>query len=129
MEIEVAIYSLLSGDAGVAALVGTKISPLSKKQDSDLPAITFRRVSTGRFPAMSVDASVVKGRFQVDCWAATYASARALKAAVKSAMSRWRTTTGITVHDTFMISEIDFFEQDTKQFHIAIDFEINYNEA
>jgi hypothetical protein len=129
MEIEQAIYNLLSGDATIAALVGTKISPVKKKQDSDLPAITFRRVTTGRFPAMSVDASVVKARFQVDCWAGTYPVAVQLKNAVKAVMKRWRTTTGITVQDTFMDGEIDFYEEDTKQFHIAIDFEINYNEA
>lgn len=129
MEIEQAIYNLLSGNASVAALVGTKISPVKKKQDTDLPAITYRRVTTTRFSAMDVDAVVVTGRFQVDCWAGSYPVVVQLKNAVKAAMKRWRTTTSITVQDTFMLSEIDFYEEDTKQYHIAIDFEINYNEA
>ncbi len=129
MVVEQALYSLLSGNAGVAALVATRISPITKPEDATLPAITYRRISSQRFSAMGRDAGVIKGRFQIDVWADTYDSAVGVKEAVRAAVQRYSTVTGVTIYDIFIISEIDFFEDDTGQYHIAVDIEINYIEV
>ena len=85
-----------------------------------MPAVTYRRVSSNRYSAMGVDAEVVKARFQVDVWALTYDSASAVRDQVRAALQRWRTVTGTTVQDTFIISETDLYEDDTHQHHIAM---------
>lgn len=129
MAIEETLYTRLSTHAGLSALVSTRISPNIKAQDSALPAVTYRRVSSTRFSAMAVDAEVVKARFQIDVWASTYDSAAAVRDQVRDAMQRWRNTSpGTVVQDTFIITETDLFEDDTRQQHIAIDVEINYIE-
>jgi hypothetical protein len=127
--IEETLYSRLSGHAGLVALVTTgRIYPNIKAQDATLPAVSFRRVTSTRFPAMGSDPDLVKARFQVDAWAATYDSGVAVAAQIRDALQRWRNNSGITVLDTFIVSEVDLFEDDTRQHHIAIDVEINYYE-
>lgn len=129
MSVEETLYTRLSGYAGLTALVSTRIYPNQKAQDVALPAVSYRRVSSNRYSAMGIDAEVVKARFQVDVWASTYDSASAVRDQVRGALQRWRNSgTGSTVQDTFIISETDLFEDDTKQHHIAIDVEINYIE-
>jgi hypothetical protein len=131
MAIEETLYSRLAGYSALADLVTTgsniRISPNRKKQDTALPAVTFERVSTQRFSAMSVDSNVIKARFQVDVWAATYSSASAVRDQVIAALQRWKNTSGTTVFDTFILTENDLYEDDIDQHHIAIDIEINYS--
>jgi len=129
MLVEEALYSLLSGNAGVEALVGTRISAINKAENTALPAITYHRVTSQRFSAMRADSGIVKGRFQIDAWAETYDVAVIVKEAVRAAVQRYSTTSSITIFDIFFLSEIDFYEEDTQQYHIAVDIEINYIEA
>lgn len=128
MAIETAIYTRLSGYNDLSSLVSTRISPNKRKQDGVLPAITYQRISSQRFSAMGSDSNVVKARFQFDVWAATYASASAVRDALIASLQRWRTTSGATVYDCFIIGEYDLYEDDIDQHHIAIDVEINYSE-
>ncbi len=125
MAIEQTLYTRLSEHTGIAALVADRIYPNQKAQDVGVPALTYRRVSSTRFSAMGIDAEVVKSRFQVDVWAATYDDASALRAQVRNALQRWRAE---TVQDTFIISETDLYEDSPPQHHIAVDVEINYIE-
>lgn len=129
MTVEAAIYDRLSGYAGLTSLVGTRISPGFKLQDGNLPAVTYQRVTAQRFSAMSVDSGVVKARYQIDVWAATYASAIAVREAVRGALQRYNTAIGTTIYDVYLSSETDLYENDTKQYHIAMDFEVNYRET
>lgn len=128
MAIEETLYSRLSGYAGLTALVSTRVYPNIKPQDAELPAVSYRRISSLRYSAMSIDTGVVKARFQIDAWAATYDGVSALRDQVRAAMQRWRTETGTVVQDSFILNETDLYEDDTKQHHIAIDVEINYIE-
>lgn len=126
MSIEETVYTRLSEYTGLSALVANRIYPNIKAQDATMPCVTYRRVSSIRFSAMGEDAEVVKSRFQVDVWAMTYDEASAVRDQVVSAMQRWKNGTGTVVQDTFIITETDLFETDTRQHHIAIDIEINY---
>ena len=129
MSIEETIYTRLSGYSGLSALVADRIYPNVKAQDAALPYVTYRRVSSTRYSAMGTDAPVVKARFQLDVFAATYDSMSAVRDQVRAAMQRWRNSgTGSTVQDTFIENETDLFEDDTRQQHVAIDVEVNYIE-
>lgn len=129
MSIEATLYSKLSGHAGIAALVATRIYPNIKVQDATMPCLSYRRVSSTRYNAMSVDAQVVKARFQIDVWGDTYDDVAALRDQVRNALQRWRSSTpGAVVQDTFIITETDLFEDNDREHHIAIDVEINYDE-
>lgn len=130
MTVETKIYSRLSSVTALTDLVGDRIYPNIKAQDVPLPAISYRRVSAVRFSAMGVDSGVVKARYQVDVWSTTPDEAWAIRELVRQTLQRWSDkTTGTEITDTFIITETDLFEGDTRQHHIAIDVEINYIET
>lgn len=87
MSVEIAVYDALTGDAGVAALVSTRVYPQNLPPDVALPAIVYRNID-----------SVPSGglcevtRVQLDVYGATYASVKAVRDALKACcdgMQNW----------------------------------------
>jgi hypothetical protein len=128
MTVETELFTRLTTYPGLNALVGTRVYPNKLPQDPTLPALSYRRVSAVRPSAMGSDIGLARARFQVDVWAATYASARAVAEQLRQALQRWRTTTGTIVQDSFVLNETDLYEDTTEIHHVAMDFEINYEE-
>lgn len=73
MTIDTALRSYLMGDAAIAALVVGRVYPLRLPQPktgrTELPAITYTRISTVRHGQLRGRASLARPRFQVDAWA------------------------------------------------------------
>ena len=126
MTIEAVLFTRLSTFAGLAALVSTRVYPLAAPQNVVLPYLTYRRVSSVRTSAFGADTNNVTERFQIDVWAASFASARNVAEQVTLAMQRWRNTTGTVVDDTFIENQIDLYEPETDTFHIAVDTRTHY---
>ena len=113
MSVGKAIYARLVAHAGTTALVGTRVYPLRLPQGPTYPAIRYQVISAPREHAMGADTGTVHARVQVDCWATTYAGAKALAAQVILALSRWGGTSGgVVVEHVFLENEIDRFEPD-----------------
>ena len=125
--IETVLYEKLRDDSGVAALVSGRAFPAPAPQDARFPCVTFARVSLQSFSAFSADASVEKGRFQIDAWAKSYREAASLREAIKTALQRWRdASSSPVVHDCFIISVVDLYESDAKIHRHAVDIELVY---
>ncbi len=128
--IDEAIYSILTCDVGVSALVGARVYPIIMPQDGTLPAIVFSRIATDRELSHSGSIDVTKGVFQISCFSETPFGAKQLAKAVYSAMHGYAGTVG-TEH-VFMckcINEVDAFEQDTDVFHVPLDMLVTYKDT
>lgn len=91
MSAESTLYGILSGSAGITALVGAgnaaRIYPDAMPEDGAYPVIVFSR--TGTEPVVSID-GVMHMSFvtlQAQCWAKTRASSDALADAIESALA------------------------------------------
>lgn len=86
MSAETELYAALSGSAGIAALVSTRIYPDAIPEDQALPAIVFGRA--GSDPIVALDNTVLAdvARLNVTAWATTRASAEACADAVCAAL-------------------------------------------
>src|SRR3989337_3754737 len=71
------------GDAGVAALVGTRGVRLVVPQDATIPAIMYQRISGSPERSHSGFSGLSETRFQFTCEADTYASAKAVAQALR----------------------------------------------
>ncbi len=133
MFIEEALYSYLSGHAGLTNLVGTRIYPLVMPQNISLPAATFSKVSGPRVHAMQKDAGMAYPRFQVSCWGITYKSTKEVAAQVRAALQDFKGTMGgaggVVVGGVFIQDENDLYEPGTHVYHVALDFIIWHDEA
>jgi hypothetical protein len=103
MSIETGLYSELTGDAGVSALVSTRIYPLQVPQDVAMPAVAYQQISGSPEYAHDGDSGLNWARFQFTCQAETYAGAKALAVAVKAALSGASGTMDDTTVDVILI--------------------------
>src|SRR5688500_44365 len=100
---EAAIVSLLvQGSSNpVRAIIGTRAYPLVLPQAPTYPAVRYQRSDTVRGPYRGMAtgrAGYAKPRFQVDCYAATPASAQALADAVRSVLDGYKgTASGVAI--------------------------------
>ena len=82
MTIAQGLLTELRGDAGVSALVGTRVWQEFAPQNAALPYITFQRTSTATTLTLDGVDTLRNIRYQLDIYAATIASANAVKSAV-----------------------------------------------
>ena len=137
MTIEASIYTRLSTFAGVTGLVGNRTFPVEVPQNSDMPAISYRRIATERTLVMGVNSGLVRALFQFDCWSGVHANgtrgsvdeARAVANQVVKALDRWSNTVGTVVQDSIPRRDLDLPpEEDGKTYHSEVEFEIFYEE-
>ena len=128
--LEAAIYSILSGDAGVAALVSTRIYPFFLPQECNLPAITYYRAATDRESAFMTDPGYANVRISIDILAASASSAMDVAEAVRSALHRYRdTVAGVTIDECHIEMETSIYEPGTDVYRIVLDFMVSHYES
>ena len=121
MSVAEQIFTRLSTDSAVNALVSTRIYPNHFKQQDTLPAIRYTRISSTQYHTMGIDVQLERARFQVDVIADTYSVSDATATAVKDALRRWSES---GVQDTFIVSDADIYDHETDLHRIRIDIDI-----
>ena len=125
-----AIFSRLSTDSAVQALVNKRIYPITPVDAVKRPYISYHLISMSPRPhAMGSDPPVVTDRYQVDLWSDTYSKLIALDNAVMAVLSRWRgTEAGVTIQASFHVGRREFYENATEYHRRSLDFEISWEE-
>lgn len=128
MSLESALYTLITADAGTAALIGTRCYPLVLPQDPTLPAARYAIISAVPVTTHDAPGGLVRARVQVDSYASTYAGARTLADTIRAALDGYRATSG-TIRTAVREIENPFFEDVTGLTPVSIDYFIYYQEA
>lgn len=94
MTVHNAIYSRLSSDSGVTALVSTRIFPDISPQDQVLPYVVFRVVDT--LPAQIKDGASLNNAYNVEVmsFAKSFASAQSIIDACATRLDYWAGSSG-----------------------------------
>lgn len=122
------IFSLLTADAGVAALVATRVFPVEVPEDVTLPALLYRFVGGTSSPTL-MTSGMQKARVQFDCYGETYDDASALRNAVVAALNGYQGTLadGTLLQNAWALGPgTDFFEDDPRQFRCMVEFYLMY---
>lgn len=115
------LYSKLSNDAGVSALVGARIYPSIFKQDADTPAIRYSRIGQTPFHLMGGDANIQRGMYQIDIIDKTFDGVDGVRQAVESALNRW-SSTGV-VQDSYLTNISDEYDDELRLYRIRMTYE------
>lgn len=119
MSISELVYAALSNDAGVSALVSTRVYPVILPQRPTLPAISYQRISNSVKDGTS---DIRQSRWQVDGWAQTYAGITALSAAIKTAMDAYHDTDqSPMIKWTDIVNELDDYDPETDLYRVSLD--------
>ena len=86
MSVESALYTTLSGAAGVTALASTRIYPNVAPESATLPNIVYSAISSERMHTLIGSSDMLRKTIQIDCNATTYAGAKSLADAVIAAL-------------------------------------------
>lgn len=131
MSIRDAIYSRLSGFAGLSALVGARIHWVRAPQGVDLPCVVFSLLSASRESAMTRDTGTVRSRWQVMSLDREHTDAEAVSEQVRAALQRLQDTTvsSVVIDSVFLRDEADVYDDDVELAGIVLTFDINYREA
>jgi uncharacterized protein DUF3168 len=126
--IEQGLVRLLQGNAGVAAIVGTKggyFADLPK--DAVLPSWTYAFVSTIPEVTLAGAGKLARGRLQIDCYG-TSAQAIGLAAAINSLLNGFRGTLtdpdSTRVQGCFQSNAIDFFDSDSRTYRRMLEYQL-----
>jgi len=132
-EIEQALYTRLTGFAGLSALVASRVYPMRLPQSPTYPAVTYQRVAGERTPAMGADTGVMAAVVQLDAWGATYPSAKAVAKQVRLALERHRNgSSDPEILDIFIErdQDLDPAEEPVPDlFRVSLDFRVWHREA
>lgn len=125
MSLETTLVTLLTGHAGLGALIAGRLYPLALPQTPTLPAVVYSRISTRRIYSQSGFSNLSRPRFQFDCWAATYLGLLALVAQLIAALE---SLAGDGISVAFVENEIDMPEPLSQSYRRTVDAFIWYGE-
>lgn len=127
--IEQGLFEYLSANAGVSALVDSRIYPSVMKQGVDMPVVVFSRIGSQRSRTFCATDSLVLGTFQLDCYDRGYLKAVQLAAAVRSALVDYAGLMGdTTVNQVSLESEFDTDDPEPGLYRVSQTYSIWYLE-
>lgn len=117
MSLPAALYVHLVANCPAA---GGRVYPLTLPQGTTMPALVYQQVSGGRL--RSHGGSFGRPRWQIDCWASTYAEARTLAGEVESCLEAYRGAMGgEQVKISFVENEHDAYEPEARLYRVIVD--------
>lgn len=130
MSLEIALYSKVTGDSGISALMGNRFYPLRLPQNKNglvLPAGVYRVLNPRRTLAHDGPVDFERVRVQIDIYAETYQNLKTIAEAFKSALNGFSGTVGTTeIHIIEFSNEIDFWADLTESYRVTQDYMINW---
>jgi len=128
---EAALIAKLLASLGVTALVSTRINWSRRPQGSALPAVVLHRVSGLPDVHHGGTSGLVVSRVQVDCWGASYGSAKGVARAVETALTAQRFTQGAVRFDVILIDSErdDSTDETTPLFRTSLDLMVHHANA
>lgn len=130
-DIEAAVYSILTADSTLSALVGTRIYPNVVPQDVTLPAVAYQRISTSRVYSHSPGVSqLARPRFQFTSVARSYSDVKAVANALRGALDAYGgTAASVLVFTMLSQNEFDTFSDDGDLHTVRQDFYVWHRET
>jgi len=134
MSIEAGLVTKLAATTAITDITSTRIYPEVLPQDGTVPALTYQRVAGYEVASMDGVTGLARTTIQINCIAATYIEAKALRDAVRTALAGTSGTWGsTTVQACYGDGERDLPDlaigtDANRRRVVSMDFEIWYDE-
>lgn len=130
MTLEEALYYHLVNTAGVAALISTRVYPNVIPEDVAQPAAAYQKISGSPILNHGGPSGLETSRIQITCRATTYAVAKSVAKAVKTALDGFTGLMGgvggVTVEYSHIENEQDGYNQVSGSSTVRLDVIILY---
>ena len=109
-----------------------RLYPVIAPQNVTAPYIVVFKVDGPRDHSHEGSSHLANPRFQLSIYSTTYAEAKAIAAAVQAVLEGYTGTMGgaggVDVNGVFYENETDLYEEETKLFHVAVDYKMWHRE-
>lgn len=106
-----------------------RVWPMRLRQDPQLPALVYRRISGPRESSHSGPSRLAHPRIQIDCWGEDYPQAKFLAEELRIAVDGFRGTMGSRrVDKVEVVADLDDIDEDSGRFRIIVDIIIWHHE-
>lgn len=124
-----AIYSILAANAGVTALVSTRIYKGKAPQNAAYPCLVFGRDSLDYVDGIRQSADLRLSDYEILCVADTYHAADALAKAARDALNRYTGTIGgVFVEDIYIDDQRDEYDNTINKDIVVLPIRCEYTE-
>jgi hypothetical protein len=124
--IEEALFSRLTGFAGLSALIGSRVYPCLLPQGTEKPACYYEIDETRRESTDQADDNYRITDLTVTAVADSYRSAKAVTEQVELALARWTQSSPVEVIETLVMHKGIMAVEDTSEFIAVTDVNIQY---
>ncbi len=132
MYIDAALYSKVTGDGDVGALISTRMYPLVIPQDVDLEALAYQMISNAREMAHDGPTGFAWARYQITAQANTFTEVvdliNKVRIALDGQVGLWGGAGGVTVEGSFVMDTRDGYEFATERETRRMDVMVYYQE-
>lgn len=126
--VKAGLFSLVTTDATISGMIGTRMFPVQLPEATQLPAIRYTVAGGQSGATFDASGGPQRWRVQFDCIGADHPSAEALRNALTDLLDGFFGTLSDGTYVTiFSLQPIDFFDSDPRQFRCAQEFYINFN--
>lgn len=87
-----ALHVYFAGKTAITDIVGVRLYRITRPQNSDLPALTWRKVSGQDQLHQTGTSTLTECRVELTCWASTPSGAETLRTAVRDVCQRYSGT-------------------------------------
>lgn len=124
--IQEAIYSILSNDAAVTALVNNRIYHLTISQNPTVPCISYSINEGQEDETFDGQGDFRQDDLQIDCWASTYTESLQLAAVIKIALKNYSgVVAGTNIQRITLDTAVSVFEDDVDLYRTSQSYSIN----
>ena len=128
--VEAGVWSRVTGDATVTALIVTRMFDVDAPEGTTLPYVVQRRTDTIRQQAFGTEPGNATARLELDMVANTPEGARALAKAVRDRLHRWKAVgSDPDIDDVFLDNEEFDANVRDRKFTVTHDYLVFYREA
>lgn len=122
------IFTLLSRNPSVSALVGTRVYPVRLPTASALPAITYKLVGGHSDPTLDTS-GLQSPRWEFHCWGMKYADANVTRKALIELLNGYQGSLadGEYLQNVELIQSVDFDEPDALQYRCMVEFYLHFD--
>lgn len=112
------VYTELSGDAGLTALVSTRIYPAWLPQDTTMPAVSFSKISERVQNTIDGEVALRNHMYQFDVWADTYSEAHSIATALIAAMA------AASLFKSYRLGQTELYEPEIDIHRVSVDYSL-----
>jgi len=129
MNIEDGLFSYLTNNAGVKAIVVSRVYPLVMPQKTTLPAITYQTTALKPDRTMAGNTGRMTATIQINAWAETHVGVKALAQALRTALNDYSGAMGSdTIQRSRVETEKDGWDEETGFYRVSMQITIIYYE-